>query len=78
MLSFWPGPGVNLLAGAGAGVFPPANAYFWPGPGRAGGRDFGRGRDRGRGPGRPLKFIHKLMDHCHSYHSWDNAEIMLL
>ena len=46
MLSFWPGPGVNLLAGAGAGVFPPANAYFWPGPGRAGGRDFGRGRDR--------------------------------
>ena len=31
MLSFWPGPGVNLLAGAGAGVFPPANAYFWPG-----------------------------------------------
>ena len=56
MLSFWPGPGVNLLAGAGAGVFPPANAYFWPGPGRAGGRDFGRGRgrDRGRGPGRPL------------------------
>ena len=47
MLSFWPGPGVNLFAGAG--VFPPVNAYFLPGPGRAGGRDFGRGRGPGHG-----------------------------
>ena len=46
MLNFWPGPGVNLLAGAG--VFPRQLSQILPGPGRAGGRDFGRG------PGRPL------------------------
>jgi len=48
MYGFWPGPEVKLLAGAG--VYPRRSAKFWPGPGRAGGCDFGRGR----GPGRPL------------------------
>ena len=37
-----------MLAGAGAGDCPRLIPKFWPGPGRAGGRDFGRG------PGRPL------------------------
>ena len=41
-------PPVNVWFLAGAGVYPRRSAKFWPGPGRAGGCDFGRG------PSRPL------------------------